>query len=80
MEVNKPSFKFITFAANENGDKIFCRLTLNNKTVLKGLYDFDKEKFIIKKYIKENFIKGIGKKTILKTLKDILKYDYDWEI
>lgn len=73
-------FKFFTFSANEDGTKIYCRLALNRKTLIKGYYDFNKDKFIITQYVKKNFCKGIGKNTARKKLKEILLTDYDWTL
>ena len=73
-------FKLITFASNKDGTKIYCRLALNKKTLIKGYYDFNKEKFFITDYIKNNFIQGIGKNTAKKMLKQLLEQDYDWNL
>ena len=73
-------FKLITFASNKDGTKIYCRLALNKKTLIKGYYDFNKEKFFITDYVKNNFIQGIGKNTAKKKLKELLELDYDWEL
>lgn len=73
-------FKLITFASNEDGTRIFCRFALNKKTLIKGYYDFNKEKFIITDYIKQNFINGIGKNAARKKLIEILNQDYDWDV
>ena len=80
MEDNNNKFKVFAFASNKDGTKIFCRLALNKKTLIKGYYDFNKEKFYITQYVKENFIDGIGKNTARKKLKEILEQDYDWEM
>lgn len=74
------NFKLFAFASNGDGSKIYCRLAYNKKTMLKGYYDFDKEKFFITNYVKTNFIKGIGKNTIKKNLIEILNEEYDWEL
>ena len=73
-------FKLITFASNKNKTKIYCRLALNKKTLIKGYYDFNKEKFFITDYIKNNFIQGIGKNTAKKKLQELLEQDYDWNL
>ena len=73
-------FELFAFASNHDGSKIFCRLACNKKTMAKGYYDFDKEKFFVTNYVKKNFKRGIGKKTINKNLKEILNIDYDWEM
>ena len=80
MEDNNNKFKVFTFASNKDGTKIFCRLALNKKTLIKGFYDFNKEKFYITEYVKNNFTNGIGKNTARKKLKEILLIDYDWDL
>ena len=55
IEENKSKFKVFPFAANKNGTKIYCRLAYNKKTLIKGYYDFNKEKFFIIEYVKKNF-------------------------
>lgn len=74
------NFKLFVFAANHNGSKIFCRFTLNKKTLIKGYYDFDKEKFIITDYSNKNIPKNMGKQKIKKELEKILNLDYDWKL
>ena len=78
MDENK--FKLIAFASNKNGTKIFCRLALNKKTIIKGFYDFNKEKFIITDYLKKNFTQGINRKIAEANLKEILDIDYGWNV
>lgn len=73
-------YKLFTFASNPSGTKIFCRFTYKKKTIAKGFYDFDKEKFFITSYHPQNFPHGVGKNTIKKYLKIILNLDYDWEL
>ena len=74
-------FKVITFASNKDGTKIFSRLTANKKTLIKGYYDFNKEKFYIVSYAMENLAQcKIGKNKAKNILKKILLEDYDWEI
>ena len=80
MEENTPKYKLITFASNKDGSKIFCRLAMNKKTLIKGFYDFNKDNFFITEYVKKNFINGIGKNTAKKILKEILEVDYDWTL
>ena len=73
-------FKLFAFASNKDGSKIFCRLAYKKKTIAKGFYDFDKEKFFVTSYVKSNFVRGIGKNTVNKKLIEILRLDYDWEM
>ena len=55
-------------------------MAYKKKTVAKGFYDFDKDKFFITRYLKQNFPQGVGKNTIQKNFKQILLTDYDWEL
>ena len=48
-------FKFSTIGSNESGSRIFCKLSCENHNVLRGFYDFNLEKFIIIKYMYNNF-------------------------
>ena len=50
------------------------------KTMVKGFYDFDKEKFFVTKYVKSNFVQGIGKNIVKKNLIELLNIDYDWNM
>jgi hypothetical protein len=74
------NFKLVTFASNDDGNKIFCRLTYKKKTVAKGYYDFEKEKFFITKLIKTNFIDNLQENIVKDKLIEILKIDYDWNL
>lgn len=81
MEDNGIKFKLIPFASNKSGNRIFCRFSVNNKTLVRGVYDFNLERFIILKYVKSNIIKmQMGRKYIKSKLKNILLIDYDWEL
>lgn len=72
-------FKFGLIGTNNSGTKIFARLTYDKHTLLKGFYDFNEEKFIIMKYLDNNFPLGITKKNAKNALKDNL-LDYDWNL
>ena len=80
MNVLVKDFKFFPFATNKDGSKIFCRLSYKKKTVLKGFYDYERDRFIIKDYVKQNFPQGTGKPTIKRILRFYLALDYDWEL
>jgi hypothetical protein len=73
-------FKFILVGDNKNGTRIFCKLQCNNRNVLRGFYDFDIEKFIITKYIYDNFPQNVTKNKVKKELKKILLLNYDWTL
>lgn len=74
------TFKFNTIGSNKSGSKIFCKLSCDKHNVLRGFYDFDLERFIIIKYMYDNFPKGVSKNKIKKALKDILIIDYNWNL
>lgn len=73
-------FKFSTIGSNESGTRIFCKLSYGKHNVLRGFYDFDLEKFIIMKYLYDNFPQGLTKNQVKKALKEILRIDYDWNL
>ena len=73
-------FKFNTIGSNKNGNRIFCKFSCDKHNILKGFYDFNTEKFVIIKYLYDNFLEGLTKNKVRKTLKEILKIDYDWEL
>lgn len=73
-------FTFRTIGSNESGSRIFCKLSCENHNVLRGFYDFGLEKFIIMKYLYDNFPQGLTKIQVRKALKEILRTDYDWEL
>jgi hypothetical protein len=73
-------FKFSTIGSNESGTRIFCKLSYDKHNVLRGFYDFNLEKFIIIKYMYDNFPQGLTKNKIRKNLKEILMNEYDWEL
>ena len=73
-------YKLIAFATNDDGSKIYCRLAYGKKTLIKGFYDFSKEKFFITNYVKSNFQQGIGKNTAKNKLVELLRIEYDWEL
>ena len=72
--------KFATIGANEEGTRIFCKMSIDGHNVVKGFYDFDLEKFIIIKYLYDNFPKGVTKNMVKKELKNELSTNYDWEL
>jgi hypothetical protein len=74
------NFNFSTIGSNESGTRIFCKLSYDKHNVLRGFYDFDLDKFIIIKYLYDNFPQGLTKNKVRKALKEILTTDYDWEL
>lgn len=70
-------FKFATIGVNGNGSRIFCKLSYNRKSILRGYYDFNLERFVILRYQPNNF-NGLSKTQVKKALKQEL-LNYDWE-
>lgn len=65
---------------SEDGEKIYCALKCDKKTVIKGFYDFNIHKFIILNFYKNKLPEGITPLKILQDFKSILEIDYDWEL
>ena len=80
MNVLVKDFKLFPFTTNKDGSKIFCRLAYKKRTVLKGFYDYNRDRFLITDYVKTNFPRGTGRPTIKRILKFYLAIDYDWEL
>lgn len=80
MSNDSNKYKFKIIAANKDGSRIFCKLTYDNKNILRGFYDFNIEKFIIIKYMYENFPTNLTKTQVRKNLKHILLIDFDWNL
>ena len=67
-------------SGSEDGEKIYCTYKLNGFTVVRGVYDFNKERFIILNFFKSKVPEGSTPLKVLLALKDKLKLDYDWEL
>ena len=66
--------------SSEDGDKIFCTYKMNGLTVLRGMYDFDKGKFIILNFYKSKMPDNMTPLKILMQLKEQLDIEYDWNL
>ena len=73
-------FKLILVGTNKDGSKIFANLKCNSKVIVKGFYSFEKELFIIIRYIDKNIPEKLSRNKIRKQLKIKLLNDYDWEM
>lgn len=74
------SCRLLLFASNPEGTKIFFHLKRKGKKLVKGFFDFDKDKAIIEKYYKTNFPDGVNRKEIKECLKQRLMLDRNWEL
>ena len=66
--------------SSEDGDRIFCAYKLNGFTVVRGMYDFNKEKFVILNFYKSKVPEDSTILKVLLTLKEKLDAEYDWEL
>lgn len=73
-------FNLKLIGANDDGSRIFAVMTYLGKRLVKGFYDFDKERFIVLEYYKKNFPIGIGKSKARNILKELLMIQHDWEM
>ena len=66
--------------SSEDGDRIFCTYKLNGFTVARGMYDFNKEKFVILNFYKSKVPEDSTILKVLLSLKEKLDAEYDWEL
>ena len=66
--------------SSEDGDRIFCTYKLNGFTVVRGMYDFNKEKFVILNFYKSKVPEDSTILKVLLALKEKLDIEYDWEL
>lgn len=79
--IDYSKFKVIVHGDNEDGSKLFARFTYKKKALVKGYYSFNKEKFFITSYVKQNLLNcGIDTNTAKEIMSKILMMDYDWEL
>ena len=65
---------------SEDGDRIYCTYKLNGFTVVRGVYDFNKERFIVLNFFKSKVPEGSTPLKALMSLKEELSLEYDWEL
>jgi hypothetical protein len=66
--------------SSEDGDRIYCTYKLNGFTVVRGMYDFNKEKFVILNFYKSKVPEDSTILKVLLSLKEKLDAEYDWEL
>lgn len=74
------SMKLCLVGGSEDGDRIFCLFKRHNKTLIKGIYDFNVNSFIIKAIFRNKLEEGETERDIIYLLRDFLNVEFDWEI
>lgn len=64
---------------NKSGTLLFCIFKADKKTLARGVFNFDTERFSVISWNKTNLKKkGLHKKKAREILKNELLYQYDW--
>ena len=64
---------------NKSGTLLFCTFKADGKTLARGVFNFDTERFSVISWSKRNLKKkGISKSKAIEILRKELLYQYDW--
>ena len=64
---------------NNSGTLLFCIFKADKKTLARGVFNFDTERFSVISWSKRNLKKkGISKSKAIEILRKELLYQYDW--
>ena len=64
---------------NKSGTLLFCTFKADGKTLARGVFNFDTERFSVIAWSKRNLKKkGISKSKAIEILRKELLYQYDW--
>ena len=64
---------------NKSGTLLFCTFKADGKTLARGVFSFDTERFSVISWNKRNLKKkGISKNEAIEILRKELLYQYDW--
>ena len=64
---------------NKSGTLLFCIFKADKKTLARGVFNFDTERFSVISWSKRNLKKkGISKSKAIEILRKELLYQYDW--
>ena len=64
---------------NKSGTLLFCTFKADGKTLARGVFNFDTERFSVIYWSKRNLKKkGISKNEAIEILRKELLYQYDW--
>lgn len=64
---------------NKSGTLLFCTFKADGKTLARGVFNFDTDRFSVISWSKRNLKKkGISKSKAIEILRKELLYQYDW--
>lgn len=72
-------YKINVVGDNKSGTLLFCTFKADGKTLARGVFSFDTERFSVIAWSKRNLKKkGISKSKAIEILRKELLYQYDW--
>ena len=72
-------YKINVVEHNKSGTLLFCTFKADGKTLARGVFNFDTERFSVISWSKRNLKKkGISKSKAIEILRKELLYQYDW--
>lgn len=72
-------YKINVVGDNKSGTLLFCTFKADGKTLARGVFNFDTERFSVISWSKRNLKKkGISKSKAIEILRKELLYQYDW--
>ena len=77
--VTNIKYKINVVGDNKSGTLLFCTFKADGKTLARGVFNFDTERFSVISWSKRNLKKkGISKSKAIEILRKELLYQYDW--
>ena len=72
-------YRINVVGSNNSGTLLFCTFKADGKTLARGVFNFDTERFSVTSWSKRNLKKkGISKSKAIEILRNELLYQYDW--
>ena len=77
--VTNIKYKINVVGDNKSGTLLFCTFKADGKTLARGVFNFDTERFSVISWSKRNLKKkGISTSKAIEILRKELLYQYDW--
>ena len=77
--VTNIKYKINVVGDNKSGTLLFCTFKADGKTLARGVFNFDTDRFSVISWSKRNLKKkGISKSKAIEILRNELLYQYDW--